>query len=144
MRKRKRVLLPLTMLGLAALTFAGLALARAPVLLPWWVQGGGGGHLTSASHALDATFGQALVGPAASAGHGLGVGFWYGVPAAGAASPTPETSPTGTIVPTQTNTPTPTVTRTPTRTLTPTGTNTPGPVSSWLYLPLIARTWLAP
>lgn len=107
---------------LCSLLLAGvsLAMSSASYAINWNVIGGGGGHVTAGSYALNATLGQAVVGTSGSASRGLCAGFWCGV-----AIETPALTPSPTGTPVRTTTPTPTATRTSTATPTPTKTRTP-------------------
>ena len=137
----KRVLLLLLLLFSLFLGGRVLAVFLAQHALDWYAIAGGGGRSESAGYALDGTLGQALAGPATSAGYQLGAGFAYGW--VEQAPPTP--TETGTATPTRTATPTgtPTVTATGAPSLTPASTATPtgtrGAPEHWLYLPVVMR-----
>jgi len=118
----------------ALLLLAGVAMANDSYNIPWWVIGGGGGHAEAGIYTLDATIGQAVVGPATDGGRELCSGFWCGVVEAA-----PPTTPTPTATPTSTATPTATPTGTLTPTATPTGTVTPP--AHLIYLPIILKNY---
>lgn len=78
--KRTALLLTLAALLLPVLSVAegltGIALANGTPTIDWDVIGGGGGHAEAGIYALDATIGQAVVGPATDTDFELCSGFW--------------------------------------------------------------------
>ena len=62
-----------------ALLLIGAAHANDPLSINWWVIGGGGDTVNSASYAVNSTLGQPAVGPATSTSYRLGAGYWYGM-----------------------------------------------------------------
>ena len=75
-------LLTIAVVALAVLLLAGTVLAQTSPNhdLSWHVVAGGGREgMTSGSHQINGTLGQFAIGPAASTGHAVGAGYWYGV-----------------------------------------------------------------
>lgn len=62
------------------LTGHALAMSSTNYRLDWFVPltGGGGGPMQSANYAVNLTVGQSVIGAAASANYGVGLGYWYG------------------------------------------------------------------
>jgi hypothetical protein len=46
--------------------------------VPWDARWGGGGLISSANYAINATVGQGAIGWTDSANYGVGAGYWYG------------------------------------------------------------------
>jgi len=80
----KRKIAALSAILLCSLLLAGsvLAMSSANYRLDWFtpLTGGGGGPAGSANHAVNLTVGQSAIGAASSAGYGVGLGFWSGIP----------------------------------------------------------------
>ena len=75
-------LLTATVVALAVLLLVGTVWAQVSPNydLSWHVVGGGGREgMTSGSHQVHGTLGQFAIGPATSAGHFCGAGYWYGI-----------------------------------------------------------------
>ena len=67
-------------IGLVALlAVAAWAQASPGHDLSWHVLGSGGPDTASAGHLVHGTLGQFAVGPASSADHAAGSGYWYGI-----------------------------------------------------------------
>ena|GEM_PF-1577470 len=145
----------LLLAGVAAFATLGTGLAKAinGYDLSWNTVDGGGGTSAGGAYELSGTIGQPDAGTLSGGVYTLLGGFWGGIAAPSA--PTPTATPTSTGIPTRTVTPTrtptgtATSTRTPTRTPTPTGTlptatptptgtRTPGYV---FYLPIIMKAY---
>ena len=78
MRQR---LVALVLLFMIALLVTGIAGAQVSTNydLSWHVIAGAGSEMASAGHQVRSTLGQLSIGPADSAGHHVGAGYWYGV-----------------------------------------------------------------
>lgn len=77
--------LPALLLLASLLLVVGPAAAQPPPGhdLSWHVVAAGGAPLASGGHRANSTLGQVAIGPAASAGHALGAGYWYGIRSGG-------------------------------------------------------------
>jgi hypothetical protein len=126
----RKVVFLLLLLGLL-LGGRAMAVFLADYAIPWYAIAGGGGHTQSTGYALEGTVGQAIAGPAGSAGYQLGVGFAYGL--IEAVPPTPTATHTATPSRTPTVTATGVPSPTPTRTVTPIGPQ------ETIYLPIVLR-----
>ncbi|MBM4430986.1 MAG: hypothetical protein FJ026_11670 [Chloroflexi bacterium] len=111
---RRRMILPIALLGILLLGISSGALASLVDDVRWSVIAGGGGPIQSSGYRLNSTIGQGIVGSSASASYGLQSGYWSAF--AGAA---------------------PAVTATPTRT----PTLPPGAVPR-LWLPVVVRQFV--
>jgi hypothetical protein len=71
--------LGLALLLALPLVAAGLALAQGTAVIDWWVVGGGGGPAGNGGEiTIEATLGQAVIGPSSADAASLGAGYWYG------------------------------------------------------------------
>jgi hypothetical protein len=71
--------LGLALLLALPLVAAGLALAQGTAVIDRWVVGGGGGPAGDGGEiTVEATLGQAVIGPSSADAASLGAGYWYG------------------------------------------------------------------